>query len=157
MIQTPAYTEVALRAVQRRRGLVDDIAEAVAVRMERQRTLYEGHHRFAFLMEESVLRSGIGGAAVMANQLKHLHTISRLPNVSLGVVPMRPDRTRWPVEGFWIYDMTQVNVELVSGYLTITQPTEIDLYVQAFGELASLARYGTTARSLIAEALAALT
>ncbi|WP_347877170.1 DUF6879 family protein [Streptomyces sp. 8K308] len=45
---------------------------------------------------------------------------ARVANVSLGVVPMRPDRARWPVEGFWIYVSVQVNVELVSGYLTIT-------------------------------------
>ena len=62
---------------------------------------------------------------------------------------MRPDRSRWPVGGFWIYDAAQVNVELVSGYLTITQPREVDLYAQTFTELAALARYGTAARSLI--------
>jgi transcriptional regulator with XRE-family HTH domain len=156
MIQTPAYTEAVLRAVQQRRGLVDDVDDAVAVRIERQRVLREGDHRFAFLMEESVLHAGIGGTAVMASQLEHLHTISALPNVSLGVVPMRPDRSRWPVEGFWIYDAAQVNVELVSGYLTITQPREIELYVQAFGELAALAQHGAAARSLIIAALNAL-
>jgi hypothetical protein len=107
-------------------------------------------------VEESVLRSGIGGTEVMAGQLEHLRSVAALPNVSLGVVPMRPDRSRWPVEGFWIYDTAQVNVELVSGYLTITQPREIGLYVQAFGELATLASYGAAARSLITAALHAL-
>ena len=157
MIQTPAYTEAALRAIRQRRGLLDDVDDALAARMQRQRVLYEGGHRFAFLVEESVLRSGIGGAEVMAGQLEHLGMVSALPNVSLGVVPMRPDRTRWPVEGFWIYDTAQVNVELVSGYLTITQPREIELYVQAFGELGALAQYGAAAGALIATASAALT
>lgn len=59
MIQTPAFTEAALRAVQQRRGLVDDVADAVAARLERQKVLHEGDHRFAFLVEESVLRSGL--------------------------------------------------------------------------------------------------
>ena len=36
LIQTYGYTESVLRAVQRRRVEVDDVAEAVAVRMERQ-------------------------------------------------------------------------------------------------------------------------
>ncbi|GIJ44570.1 transcriptional regulator [Virgisporangium aliadipatigenens] len=153
MIQTPGYTEAALRAVQRRRGLVDDVEQAVAARIARQRMLYEGDHRFAFLIEESVLRSGIGGAAVMAAQLHHLITIATLPNVSVGVVPMRPDRSRWPVEGFWLFDAAQVNVELVSGYLTITQPREVEMYVQAFGELAALALYGAAARVLMEAAL----
>ncbi|MBT2528201.1 helix-turn-helix transcriptional regulator [Streptomyces sp. ISL-99] len=153
MIQTHAYTAAALRAIQRRRGLVDDVADAVAARMERQRVLYEGDRRFAFLVEESVIRSGIGGTEVMIGQLGHLIAMASLPNVSLGVVPMRPDRERWPVEGFWIYDTTQVNVELVSGYLTITQPSEVAMYADTFAELADLAVYGANARALITAAM----
>ncbi|MET8379764.1 helix-turn-helix domain-containing protein [Streptomyces microflavus] len=153
MIQTQPYTTAALKAIQRRRGLVDDVADAVAARMERQRVLYEGDRRFAFLVEESVLRAGIGGAEVMSGQLGHLISIASLPNVSLGVVPMRPDRERWPAEGFWIYDTAQVNVELISGYLTITQPSEVTMYAETFAELAALAVYGAPARALITSAL----
>ncbi|WP_030782145.1 helix-turn-helix domain-containing protein [Streptomyces sp. NRRL S-920] len=156
MIQTQPYTTAALQAIQRRRGLVDDVADAVAARMERQRVLYEGDRRFAFLVEESVLRAGIGGAEVMSGQLGHLISIASLPNVSLGVVPMRPDRERWPAEGFWIYDTAQVNVELISGYLTLTQPSEVGMYAETFAELAALAVYGAPARALITSALDAL-
>lgn len=80
----------------------------------------------------------------------------RLPNVSLGVVPERHDRTRMPVEGFWVYDAGQVNVELVSGYLTITQPSEVGMYADAFAELADIAVYGPKARRTIMAAIAAL-
>jgi hypothetical protein len=152
LIQTESYTTAALRAIQRRRGLVDDVAEAVAARMERQRVLREGDRRFAFLIEESVLRSGPGDPEVMAGQLDHLLTVAVRPNVSLGIVPMRPDRERWPVEGFWIYDAAQVNVELVSGYLTVTQPSEVALYADAFAELAGIAVHGAGARTLIGRA-----
>lgn len=153
MIQTRPYTTAALQAIQRRRGLVDDVADAVAARMERQRVLYEGDRRFAFLVEESVLRSGIGGAEVMTGQLGHLISIASLPNVSLGVVPMRPDRERWPAEGFWIYDAAQVNVELISGYLTLTQPSEVAMYAETFAELSALALHGAPARALITSAM----
>ncbi|MGW3076364.1 MULTISPECIES: helix-turn-helix domain-containing protein [unclassified Kitasatospora] len=156
LIQTPGYTTAALQAIQQRRGLVDDVPAAVAARMQRQRVLYAGDRRFAFLIEESVLRCGIGGVGVMRDQLRHLTTVGSLPNVSLGVVPMRPDRTRWPVEGFWIFDSAQVNVELISGYLTITQPSEITMYAETFGELAQLAVYGSAARELITSAAALL-
>jgi hypothetical protein len=156
MIQTRPYTTAALQAIQRRRGLVDDVAEAVAARMERQRVLYEGDRRFAFLVEESVLRAGIGGTEVMAGQLGHLVSVASLPNVSLGVVPMRPDRERWPAEGFWIYDTAQVNVELISGYLTITQPSKVAMYAETFAELAALAVYGANARALITDAMGRL-
>lgn len=156
LIQTRGYTEAVLRAVQRRRVDIDDVPEAVAARMERQRVLYEGGRRFAFLMEESVLRNGIGGTDVLAGQLGHLLTVGSLPHVSLGVVPMGADRSRMPVEGFWIFDTAQANVELVSGYLTITQPSEIAMYADTFAELAETAVYGVNARALIAAALDAL-
>lgn len=156
LIQTPGYTAAALRAIQQRRGLVDDVQAAVAVRMERQRVLFEGDRRFALLVEESVLRCGIGGNGVMRDQLRHLMTVGALPNVSLGVVPMTPDRSRWPAEGFWIFDSAQVNVELVSGYLTITQPSEVTMYAETFAELADLAVHGAAARELITAAVETL-
>lgn len=61
-----------------------------------------------------------------------------------------------PVEGFWIFDSTQVNVELISGYLTITQPSEVGMYAETFEELAALAVYGAPARALITSAMDAL-
>ncbi|MEC4015159.1 helix-turn-helix domain-containing protein [Streptomyces sp. H27-D2] len=152
LLQTHGYTEDVLRAVQRRRVPVDDVADAVAVRMERQRVLYEGRRRFAFLVEESVLWNGLGSAETQAEQLEHLLTVSGLPNVSVGVVPTCLGRTRMPVEGFWIFDTAQVNVELVSGYLTITQPSEVTMYADTFATLADSAVYGAKARALITRA-----
>ncbi|KQV12423.1 MULTISPECIES: helix-turn-helix transcriptional regulator [unclassified Kitasatospora] len=156
LLQTRGYTASVLRGIQRRRVLVDDVDAAVAARMERQHILYEGDHQFAFLIEESVLRSCLAGADVMTGQLNQLATVGSLPNVSLGVVPMGLDRSRMPVEGFWIFDAAQVNVELVSGYLTITQPSEVTAYAEAFAELAEQAVYGPDARALITSAIAAL-
>lgn len=156
LLQTHGYTEDVLRAVQLRRVPVDDVADAVAVRMERQRVLREGHRRFAFLLEESVLRNGLGDADTQAEQLERLVRASTLPNVSVGIVPNRLHRTRMPVEGFWIFDTTQVNVELVSGHLTLTQPSEVAMYADTFTELADLAVYGSKARGLIAAAIASI-
>ncbi|MEU6403712.1 helix-turn-helix transcriptional regulator [Streptomyces sp. NPDC046985] len=156
LLQTHGYTEDVLHAVQRRRVAVDDVADAVAVRMERQRVLYEGDRRFAFLLEESVLSNALGGAEAQREQLEHLRTVGSLPNVSLGVVPTGLRRLRMPVEEFWLYDTAQVNVELVSGYLTLTQPREVAMYGEEFAQLADLAVYGPKARALITDARDAL-
>jgi hypothetical protein len=122
--------------------------------MRRQRLLYQGDHRFAILLEESALRAGFGGVPVMAGQLGHLITTSSLPSISLGVIPDRTDRdVAWPVEAFWIFDNAQVNVELVSGHLTITQPREIAMYAQVFADLSDVAVFGGAARSLITKAI----
>ncbi|MFI7102848.1 helix-turn-helix domain-containing protein [Streptomyces sp. NPDC050161] len=156
LLQTYGYTEDVLCAVQRRRVAIDDVADAVAVRMDRQRVLYEGQKRFAFMVEESVLYNAIGNVETQTEQLEHLLTIGALPNVSLGVIPAGTGRTRMPVEGFWIFDKAQVNVELVSGYLTLTQPSEVGAYADTFTMLAGLAVHGDKARGLITSAMASL-
>ncbi|WP_327375732.1 helix-turn-helix transcriptional regulator [Streptomyces sp. NBC_01216] len=156
LLQTFGYTEDVLRAVQQRRVAVDDVADAVAARMERQQVLYEGQRRFAFLVEEGVLGNGLGDADTQAEQLDHLLTVGALLNVSVGVIPVRLGRTRMPVEGFWIFDKAQVNVELVSGYLTIAQPSEVKAYADTFAALADMAVYGDKARALITKARDAL-
>lgn len=157
ILQTEAYTRAILAGFMRRRRLPDDVEAAVTVRMERQHFLFEGNHRYAVLMEQSALGAGVGGADVTAGQLGHLITVSSLPSVSLGIIPNRPDReVAWPIEGFWIFDDSQVTVELVSGHLTLTQPREIEMYGQAFTELSGIAVFGARARSLIASAISAL-
>ncbi|WP_308268965.1 DUF5753 domain-containing protein [Yinghuangia soli] len=154
MIQTRAYTEAVLRNIQQRRVPIDDVDAAVDARMERQRVLHEGQAVFAFVLEQSVLTAGVADAATLAGQLDLLLTIGALPNVSLGIIPARPGRGRMPAEDFWIYDRRQVNVELVSGFLTVTHPGEIALYEEAFAEFAAMAVHGARARGLIEEARA---
>ena len=62
----------------------------------------------------------------------------------------------WPAEDFWIFDQAQVNVELISGWLTLTQPREIVMYGKAFSDLSELAVRGAKARALITAAIDAL-
>ncbi|WP_181788668.1 helix-turn-helix domain-containing protein [Streptomyces phytophilus] len=157
LLQTPAYTTAILRTVAELRDVPDDVADAVAVRMERQRVLHTGVHSFAVLVEEWVLRTVIGDAEVMAGQLGHLIAVGTLPAVSLGVIPLGAARgIGWPVESFTMYDDVQVNVELVSAHLTVTQPREIEEYAQSFANLAQIAVYGPRARALITSAIDAL-
>jgi hypothetical protein len=156
IVQTEAHTEVILRAIMRRRKVPDDIDGAVAVRMERHQFLRQGGRRFSILIEESALHCGIGSADVWAGQLGQLLTVSSLPSVSLGVIPFGISReVAWPVESFYIFDDAEVNVELVSGYLTVTQPREIEMYAQVFAELSELATFGTPAHRLITNAIEA--
>lgn len=157
IVQTQGYTRAILTAIATRRRIPNDIDAAVSVRVERQQRLNDHGRTWAILLEESVLRSGVGGPQVMAGQLGHLIACASLPNVSLGIVPAGPSRdAAWPVEDFWLYDDRQVAVELVSGWLTITQPSEVSLYAQAFAELAELAVFGARARALIMSAIEAI-
>jgi transcriptional regulator with XRE-family HTH domain len=157
-VQTAPYVRALLSAIRDRRRLpVDDVDAAVAERMDRQHVLTNGDRRFCVLLEESVLRHRIGGPEVMAGQLGHLLSVMTLPSMSLGIIPFTADRsTMWPVEMFFMHDDTQVNVELVSGYLTVTHPRENAMYVQAFDQLRDVAVFGAAARALITTAIDAL-
>jgi transcriptional regulator with XRE-family HTH domain len=155
-LQTRAYIEALLRSIRDRRSLPDDLEAAVQVRVDKGRIM-EGPRRLAVLLEEDVLRHRIGDPETMAGQLGHLLTVATLPNVRLGVIPHTADRTAlWPMEDFWIFDGTQVNVELVSAFLTIRQPHEVNMYARAFTDLANLAVYDAAARTLVTAAIAAL-
>jgi hypothetical protein len=156
MVQTRAYTTAVLQAVQRSRGTVDDVSSAVDARMERQTMLFSGNKTFALVIEESVLRASVCDAETMVGQLGHLITVSTLPGVSLGVIPLRPDRTRSPAEDFYMFDDVQTSVELVSGHLRLTQPQEVSMYSKTFAELSELAIYGPGARALISSAITTL-
>lgn len=158
LLQTPAYAEALLRGIVAFRDLPDnDLAEAVSARLDRQQILKRAGHRFAILLEESALHYTPCDADAMAGQLGHLIAVSALPSVSLGIVRRNlPERQRRPTEGFWIFDDTLVQVELVSGFLSLQQPHEINEYASAFNELAALASRGADARTTITTAIDAL-
>ncbi|MFI9311340.1 helix-turn-helix domain-containing protein [Streptomyces triculaminicus] len=156
MVQTREYTAAVLRSIQRERVAVDDVDEAVEARVERQRMLFSGRHRFGLLIEEYVLRAAVCDAETLVGQLGHLITVSAQPFVSLGVIPTGCHRPHLPVEDFYMFDEAEVAVELTSGYLRITQPREIAAYSQMFTDLAGMAVHGAQARQLITTAINAL-
>ncbi len=86
-LQTPGYAGALLSAIAAFRGTPDDVEEAVAARVSRNRMLGSGNHRFALLVEESVLRYRLGGPEVMPVQIGHLLETAELPSMSLGVIP----------------------------------------------------------------------
>ena len=116
-LQTAAYIRALLKAVRDRRpNLIDDVEDAVQVRVARQHVTYEGDHEFAIVLEENVLRHQIGGPAVLREQLEYLRTSMSLPSMTLGVIPFGADRSLLrPVEMFFLFDDKLADVELVSG------------------------------------------
>jgi transcriptional regulator with XRE-family HTH domain len=156
-LQTPGYAMALLSAITAFRGTPDDVEEAVTARMNRNRILEDGSHRFALLVEETVLRYRIGSTGVMSAQLCRLLEATGLPVVSLGVIPSAaPERPVWPLEQFTVFDDERVHIELLSAQVTVTAPSEITLYVRAFEKLAALAVYGPEAAALITAARDAL-
>ncbi|MGW4034114.1 helix-turn-helix domain-containing protein [Streptomyces sp. NPDC004838] len=155
-LQTPGYTTALLSSIADFRGTPDDVSDAVAARMRRNAVLSRGAHRFAFVLEESVLRYRLCGAETMAAQLGHLLGVMDLQNVAVGIVPFSTQRTVWPMPTFTIFDGGRVHADTLDAASTHTQPSQVELYARAFERLSQQAARGAAARSLIADAVASL-
>jgi transcriptional regulator with XRE-family HTH domain len=147
------YTAAIFRFWAEFMDLPDDVDQAVAARMERQRVLYTGDRQFRFVIEEQTLRTCVGNADVMTGQLDRILAVMSLPRVSLGVIPRMGPRRSLAQGSFWLFDDSRVHVETVSAGLVITQPREVALYARVFELLHQSAVYGHEARKLVTSAL----
>jgi hypothetical protein len=148
LFQTDAYADALIR-VHVPDESNDEIERRVELRMARQsilrRTIDPPTIRVA--LRESVLRSAVGGPAVMAGQLDRLVEASKLPNVTLRVVPftsgLHPgmltgsfEVLRFPANGNGEdSEPPTVFSDLFTGAIYLDKPNEVARYDQAFGAI----------------------
>lgn len=119
-------------------------------------------------LNESVLRRPVGGAAIMADQLRRLGEASELPNVSLRVVPFAAgfhpgilsgsfNILRFPLNGGGQEsEPPTVYADLYTGALYLDKPNEIERYTEAFAAIWQHALDEEASRELIQQAAEAL-
>lgn len=133
----------------------DDVAEAVAVRMQRQVILYSRVKTLRWVIGEAGLRWRVGPPEVMAAQLDRLAALAAEPHLDIRVLPFERTAPVWHDHGFTILaDRTDgepdlVNLELLTRMVNITDPTEVAQYRAAYEQLADLALRGAEAVPLI--------
>ncbi|MGH3984283.1 MAG: helix-turn-helix domain-containing protein [Pseudonocardiaceae bacterium] len=133
----------------------DDVAEAVAVRMQRQVVLYSPGKTLRWVIGEGGLRWRVGPPGVMVAQLDRLAALTVEPHLDLRVLPFERTGPMWHDHGFTILaDRTDgeadlVNLELLTGPVNITDPKEVARYRAAYERLADLSVRGAEALSLI--------
>jgi transcriptional regulator with XRE-family HTH domain len=149
LLQTAQYARARFAEGIRRLKLPNDINEAVAARVQRQEILYRPDKRFHFVLTEAALRFRLCPTEVMLGQLDRLVSFSALPNVRLGIIGFDTQYATSPWHGFWMYDNERVLVETFSAALDLRQPQEIELYGNAFEQLAAVASYERNARTII--------
>ncbi|MFC5896361.1 helix-turn-helix domain-containing protein [Streptomyces ramulosus] len=87
LLQTPDYARSVAR-LGHPRASEEDIERRVALRLERQKLLTAPHApRLWAVIDEASLRRPLGSPQVMADQLRHLLEMSKLPNVTLQIAP----------------------------------------------------------------------
>lgn len=152
LLQTANYARALMVAGMEFFGTHRDLDEAVTARVERQKVLYEGRHRFYLLVGEQALNTTVGDDAVMVEQLRHVLDLMSVPRLVFGVVSGRSPFFRRTTD-FVLYDRRKVLVETITAESTITQPREIALYEMVFNRLAEQAVHGDAARTLLTEEL----
>lgn len=155
-LQTPGYAAAIMRSITDFTGTPDDITAAVKARMKRSQVIREGDRRFSVLLEEAVLRYQVGPPDVTSAQLGQLLAIMAQPNMSIGVIPFAARRTILPAETFTVFDDRLARVELLTARVTVSEPGEVEDYVQVHRSLQHLAVYGADVRALIVRAIESL-
>ena len=87
LLQTQEYARAVINLG--RTGTSDlDADQRVTLRMARQQVLHRPRAlRLWAVLDEAVLRRPIGGADVMRGQIEHLITVTKMPNVTIQIVP----------------------------------------------------------------------
>ena len=150
LLQTPEYMRAAMNTpVEPAAG---DTATAIALKLERQAALHDKSKRFEFLLTESALRWQLCEPSVMAVQLDRLVSLSLLPNIRVGVLPLSTQVADGPYHTFVIYDDHIVTIELFTGQLVLRDPKDIDHYHALASFFGGYALWDDDARSFITKA-----
>ncbi|MGH3719224.1 MAG: helix-turn-helix domain-containing protein [Pseudonocardiaceae bacterium] len=153
LLQTGGYA----RALIQEAGTVpeEEVDGRVAARLGRQNLFSREHPaRFTFYLHEFVLRLPIGGATVMATQLRHLLRVSTRPYLTLRVVPAARGGHAAINGAFTLMEFAEFKpvayLESETSCLFLEQPEETAAYQGVLRALAKTALGEEESRELIA-------
>ncbi|MFE8939932.1 Scr1 family TA system antitoxin-like transcriptional regulator [Streptomyces sp. NPDC007872] len=147
LLATPEYVRSSL---SRNSG---DMSKTVTKKLERQQILMDTSKVFTFLLTEQAARWPLASPLAMAMQLDRLASVSRLPNVRLGVIPLGivGPVVETPLSVFTIYGRRLVQVETHTGALILRDHRDVSAYREDFERYESHAVFGDDCRSLLSE------
>ncbi|WP_411079028.1 helix-turn-helix domain-containing protein [Streptomyces sp. cmx-18-6] len=147
LLATPDYVRASLA---RNSG---DMTKTVAKKLERQQILTDSSKFFTFLLTEQAVRWPLASPLAMAMQLDRLASVSRIPNVRLGVIPLGivGPVVETPLSVFTVYDRRLVQVETHTGALILRDHRDVSAYRDEFDRYESHAVFGGECRSLLGD------
>ncbi|MET9252262.1 Scr1 family TA system antitoxin-like transcriptional regulator [Streptomyces sp. NPDC003717] len=128
-----------------------DPLNILARKLERQTVLYDESKAFTFLLTEQAARWAIVPAPAMAVQIDRLISLSRLPNVRIGVLPIGAVIPRGPMNTFTVYGTRLATVENFTGRLVFRDPRDVGELLAIFSLFESHACFDEEARALLRE------
>jgi hypothetical protein len=87
----------------------------------------------------------------MAMQIDRLASISLLPNIRLGVIPLGGHMPACPLNTFTVYDSRIVTVETSTGAMVFRDHRDVSAYLNEFDVLEGYALFGEEARERLSD------
>jgi transcriptional regulator with XRE-family HTH domain len=154
LMQTEEYARATFEAA-RPPNTGDMVERRVKVRMARQQLLHRPNPLKVWaIFDQSVLHRTFGGPDVHAAQLKHLDELSRLPNVTLQVLPFDAGANPGMIGSFTVVrfpsadDPDIVYIEGLTGDIFV-EAEDATLYHEVFDHLRATALSPTDSRELL--------
>ncbi|MER7988568.1 helix-turn-helix transcriptional regulator [Streptomyces noursei] len=145
LLATPEYVRASIADV------ASDQSKTIAKKLERQTVLYDPSKTFTFLLTEQAVRWPLLPPLAMAMQLDRLASVSRIPGVRLGVIPLAGHIREMPLNTFTVYDRRLVTVETGTGALILRDHRDVHAYREAFDRYEQCAEFGDSCRELLAQ------
>ncbi len=157
-LQTAEYTRALLDlpGSARSKGTSQDELDRIVVgRLKRQELMRESGRRWQFITGETALWAAPNGLDVQVAQLLHVITVSKIPGVEVGVIPLRAPMPVVPMSGFRVLDDELVILETLDGEKPLQGSRAIPL-LRAFEVLRIASLTGSDAVDLIQRVAAEL-
>jgi transcriptional regulator with XRE-family HTH domain len=144
LLQTPDYARAVNEAVIPQPD-PERLEEQTEVRLRRQdRLTQDPPLRFGVILDEAALHRVIGGQAVMEAQLRHLTELSKLPNVTLQVIPFSAGGHPAMDSTFNVLEFADavpgvVYVEGLVGWVYMKRSRDVERYARVFERLCHIA------------------
>lgn len=141
LFQTEAYAR-SVASIGLRGAGAAEVDRMVGVRLRRQALLTAAHApRVWSIIDEAALRRAVGGSETMRGQLRHLADLSRLPNVTLQVVPFCIGGHDAAGGSFTVLRFAEpdvpdvVYIEQLTGAMYLEKPSDVDHYLDVSNRL----------------------
>jgi transcriptional regulator with XRE-family HTH domain len=143
LLQTPEYARASMASFP------GDHPQAIAKRLDRQATLYNPAKRFTFILTEAAARWQLCEPPVMAVQMGRLASLSELPNIRLGIIPLDAYVPDGPLNTFTVYDERIATAETFSGVIMMRDPRDVASHLELFAFFERYAVFENDARALL--------
>lgn len=143
LLHTPEYARASLGVFP------GDNSQAITKRLDRQATLYDRTKRFTFVLTEAAVRWQLVEPAVMAVQMGRLASLSELPNIRLGIIPLTAHVPDGPLNTFTVYDERCATAETFGGVIMMRDPRDVADHLELFAFFERYAVFDNDVRSLL--------